>query len=122
MENSIKDDIRKRYSKIVVTGNTDCCCMPGECQNGDSPIDATKLIGYDEKDLQSVPEESILGVGCGAPINHAELKEGETVVDLGSGAGIDIFLASQKVLDSGKAIGIDMTDDMLEKARENASI
>ncbi|WP_428326564.1 arsenite methyltransferase [Nitrosopumilus sp.] len=120
MENSIKDDIKKRYSKIVVSGNNDCCCMPGECQSGDSPIDATKLIGYDQKDLESIPQEAILGVGCGAPINHANLKEGEVVVDLGSGAGIDIFLAAKKVLDSGKAIGIDMTEQMLEKSRENA--
>ncbi len=120
MENSIKEDIKKRYSKIVVSGNDSCCCMPGECKPEDSPIDATKLIGYDQKDLESIPQEAILGVGCGAPLNHANLKEGEVVVDLGSGAGIDIFLASKKVLDSGKAIGIDMTDQMLEKARENA--
>lgn len=120
MENSIKDDIKKKYSKIVVSGNTDCCCMPGECQSSDSPIDATKLIGYEQKDLESIPQEAILGVGCGAPINHADLKEGEVVVDLGSGAGIDIFLAAKKVLDSGKAIGIDMTEQMLKKARENA--
>ena len=120
MENSIKDDIKKRYSKIVMSGNDDGCCMPGECKSGDSPIDATKLIGYDQNDLKSIPQEAILGVGCGAPINHADLKEGEIVVDLGSGAGIDIFLAAKKVLDSGKAIGIDMTDQMLEKARENA--
>ena len=120
MESSIKDDIKKRYSKIVVSGNTDCCCMPGECDSGDSPIDATKMIGYDQKDLELIPQEAILGVGCGAPINHANLQEGETVVDLGSGAGIDIFLAARKVLDSGKAIGIDMTDKMLEKARDNA--
>lgn len=120
MENSIKEDIKKRYSKIVMSGNDDCCCMPGECTPGDSPIDATKLIGYDQKDLESIPQEAILGVGCGAPINHADLKEGETVVDLGSGAGIDIFLSSKKVGGSGKAIGIDMTDQMLEKAKENA--
>ncbi|KAF6246516.1 protein-L-isoaspartate(D-aspartate) O-methyltransferase [Nitrosopumilus sp. b3] len=120
MESSIKDDIKKRYSKIVVSGNTDCCCMPGECDSGDSPIDVTKMIGYDQKDLESIPQEAILGVGCGSPINHANLQEGETVVDLGSGAGIDIFLAARKVLNSGKAIGIDMTDKMLEKARENA--
>ena len=120
MESSIKEDIKKKYSKIVVSGNTDCCCMPGECQSGDSPVDATKLIGYDQKDLESIPQESILGVGCGAPLNHVGLKEGEIVVDLGSGAGIDIFLAAKKVSDSGKAIGIDMTDQMLEKARENA--
>lgn len=120
MENSIKEDIKKRYSQIAVSGNSDCCCISGECQSGDSPIDATKLIGYDQKELNSIPQESILGVGCGAPLNHANLKEGEIVVDLGSGAGIDIFLASKKVSNSGKAIGIDMTDQMLEKARENA--
>jgi ubiquinone/menaquinone biosynthesis C-methylase UbiE len=120
MENSIKEDIKKRYSKIVASGNADCCCMPGECKPDDSPVDATKLIGYDQNDLESIPQEAILGVGCGAPINHADLSEGEIVVDLGSGAGIDIFLAAEKVTDSGKAIGIDMTDQMLEKARENA--
>jgi len=120
MENSIKEDIKKRYSKIVMTGNTNCCCMPGECKPGDSPVDVTKLIGYDQKDLESIPQEAILGVGCGAPINHADLRAGEIVVDLGSGAGIDIFLAAKKVAESGKAIGIDMTDQMLEKARENA--
>ena len=120
MENSIKENIKKRYSKIVMSGNDDCCCMPGECDSGDSPMDATKLIGYNQKDLESIPQEAILGVGCGAPLNHADLKEGEVVVDLGSGAGIDIFLAAKKVTDSGKAIGIDMTDQMLEKARENA--
>jgi len=94
--------------------------MPGECDSGDSLIDVTKLIGYNQKELESIPQEAILGVGCGAPINHTQLKEGETVVDLGSGAGIDIFLAARKVLDSGKAIGIDMTDEMLQKARDNA--
>ena len=120
MENLIKENIKKRYSQIAVSGNSDCCCMPGECKSGDSPIDATKIIGYSQKELETIPQEAILGVGCGAPLNHANLKEGEIVVDLGSGAGIDIFLASKKVSDSGKAIGIDMTDQMLEKARENA--
>jgi len=120
MTSSIKDEIKKKYSKIVVSGNTDCCCMPGECDSGDSLIDVTKLIGYNQKELESIPQEAILGVGCGAPINHTQLKEGETVVDLGSGAGIDIFLAARKVLDSGKAIGIDMTNEMLQKARDNA--
>ena len=95
MENSIKEDIKKRYSKIVMSGNDDCCCMPGECNTGDSPVDATKLIGYNQEDLESIPQEAILGVGCGAPLNHADLREGEIVVDLGSGAGIDIFLASK---------------------------
>lgn len=120
MSEQIKKEIKQRYGKIAVSGNSDCCCMPGECDSGDSPIDATKLIGYDQKELESIPQESILGVGCGAPLNHANLREGEVVVDLGSGAGIDIFLAAKKVLNSGTAIGIDMTDQMLEKARENA--
>ena len=68
--------------------------------------------------MESVPESSILGVGCGAPVNFADIKEGEVVVDLGSGGGIDVFLAANK--EFGKAIGIDMTDEMLVKARDNA--
>ena len=75
-----------------------------------------------EKELKSIPKESILGLGCGAPLNFAELKIGETLVDLGSGAGIDAFLASKLVGNEGKVIGIDMTDRMLEKARKAAII
>ena len=70
--------------------------------------------------MESVPESSILGVGCGAPINFADIHEGEIVVDIGSGGGIDVFLAANKVKEFGKAIGIDMTDEMLVKARDNA--
>jgi arsenite methyltransferase len=70
--------------------------------------------------LEAVPESSILGVGCGAPVNFADIKEGEVVVAIGSGGGIDVFLSAIKVKDSGKVIGIDMTDEMLEKARNNA--
>ncbi len=120
MNESIKEKVKKRYGKIALTGNSDCCCMPGECTTSDSTIDATKLIGYDQEELKSIPEESILGVGCGAPIKFAELQEGETVLDLGSGAGIDVFLSANKVSKSGKVIGIDMTDEMLDKARKNA--
>ena len=120
MNEQIKKEIKHRYGRIAVSGNSDCCCMPGECDADDSPIRATRMIGYNQNDLESIPQDSILGVGCGAPLNHADLKEGETVVDLGSGAGIDIFLAAKKVSNSGKAIGIDMTDQMLEKARINA--
>lgn len=78
--------------------------------------------GYDEKDLESIPQESILGVGCGAPLNFADIKEGESVVDLGSGAGIDVFLSAKRVGRCGRVIGIDMTDEMLEKARRNAKV
>ena len=121
MSDTIKDKVKERYGKIALTGNTDCCCMPGECGTGDSPIDATKIIGYDSEELKTIPEASILGVGCGAPIKFADLKEGEVVLDLGSGAGIDVFLSANKVSKSGKVIGIDMTDEMLEKARKNAN-
>ena len=118
--NDIKEKVKERYGKIALTGNSDCCCMPGECSTNDSPIDATKIIGYDQEELKSIPEAAILGVGCGTPIKFANLKDGETVVDLGSGAGIDAFLSANKVSKSGKVIGIDMTDEMLDKARKNA--
>jgi arsenite methyltransferase len=117
-----KTAIKEKYGKIALSGNSDCCCMPQECCNGtnNSANETSIAIGYDSKDLESIPNESILGVGCGAPINFAELKEGETVVDLGSGAGIDCFLASKEVKESGKVIGIDFTDEMLDKARKSA--
>ena len=67
-----------------------------------------------------MPQASVLGVGCGAPVKFADLQKGETVVDLGSGAGIDVFLSAKRVSNTGKVIGIDMTDEMLERARKNA--
>ena len=125
MQEQIKQKVKERYSKIALTENSDCsCCVPCECSNnndvGNSPIQASTVIGYDTKELESIPKPSILGVGCGAPVNHAQIKEGETVVDLGSGAGIDVFLSANRVKESGKVIGIDMTDEMLEKARKAA--
>lgn len=119
MTKEIKKEIKQRYGKIALDGNSDCCCMPGECGSDTSPIKAASLIGYDVKDLESIPQSSILGVGCGAPIKLANLKEGEVIVDIGSGAGIDAFLAANIVGKSGRIIGIDMTDEMLEKARKN---
>ena len=90
--------------------------------NNISKEQVSSIIGYNEKELKSIPKESILGLGCGAPLNFADLKIGETLVDLGSGAGIDAFLASKLVGKEGKVIGIDMTDRMLEKARKAAII
>ena len=94
-----------------------------ECRDSSeviSVVQMAKNIGYDTKELETVPKTSILGVGCGAPVNFADIKEGEIVVDIGSGGGIDVFLSANKVKDSGKVIGIDMTEEMLEKARNNA--
>ena len=120
----IKEKVKERYGKIALAGNSEGCCTPTECC-GDGvsltlPVQIAKNIGYDAKELKSVPESSILGVGCGAPINFADIHEGEIVVDIGSGGGIDVFLSANKVKDSGKVFGIDMTDEMLEKARNNS--
>jgi arsenite methyltransferase len=125
-EQQIKEKIKERYGKIALTG-TETCCAPtiefNSSKSGSScscSTDSLTNIGYDNKELESIPEASILGVGCGAPLQHAGAKEGETVVDLGSGAGIDVFLSANRVGGSGKVIGIDLTDEMLEKARRNA--
>jgi SAM-dependent methyltransferase len=120
-EQYIKEKVKERYGKIALTGNSGCCCAPEEiCGENGSPMQHAKAIGYDTKDIESIPQASVLGVGCGAPTKFAEIREGEVVVDLGSGAGIDVFLSANQVGKSGKVIGIDMTDEMLEKARKNA--
>jgi SAM-dependent methyltransferase len=124
-DNDIKEEIKERYGKIALFGNSDSCCMPSECCSGEensgtSTIQSTEAIGYNTTELASIPQSSILGVGCGNPTRFAHIIEGDTVVDLGSGAGIDVFLAANIVKDAGKVIGIDMTDKMLEKARQNA--
>ena len=109
----IKEKIREKYGRVAVLNES--CCAPGDC-GCETPKQAAEMVGYDAKELASVPEGSVLGVGCGAPLSFAGLKEGETVVDLGSGAGIDVFLASKSIGRTGRAIGIDMTDEMLAKA------
>src|SRR2546423_2791585 len=120
----IKEEVKERYGKIALAGkSSEGCCAPSECCGSGSEtslMQIAKNIGYNAKELESVPEASILGVGCGAPVNFADIREGEVVVDIGSGGGIDVFLSAKKVKDSGKVIGIDMTDEMLKKARNIA--
>ncbi|GAA0705985.1 arsenite methyltransferase [Paraclostridium ghonii] len=106
----IKNIVRDSYKKIVTNeSNLNCC---GE--------DISKSIGYSNEDMDTVPKDSNLGLGCGNPHLIANIKEGETVLDLGSGAGFDCFLASQKVGKKGMIIGVDMTPEMLSQARSNA--
>lgn len=120
-QETLKSKIKERYGKIALEGNSESCCGPDCCSSSEAdPQMSSVAVGYDGKLLESIPKSSILGLGCGAPINFANLKAGEIVVDLGSGAGIDAFLASREVKDSGKVIGIDFTDEMLHKATSAA--
>jgi len=124
----LKKEIKKNYSKIALEeSNPNSCCIPHEFKNNlNSNItlnpkeNLSNAIGYRDQDLQSIPKESNLGLGCGAPLNFVDLKKGEILLDLGSGAGIDAFLASKLVGNEGKVIGIDVTDEMLEKAKKVA--
>jgi SAM-dependent methyltransferase len=120
-QQEIKQNIQRTYGKIALQESSagSACCGP-DCCSGDSAMQTAEVVGYKAKDLKAVPQASILGVGCGAPVNFADLQEGETVLDLGSGAGIDVFLSANIVGNGGKVIGIDMTDEMLARARRNA--
>jgi SAM-dependent methyltransferase len=90
------------------------------CGSADFAQDISRKIGYSDEELKAVPESANLGLGCGNPVALASLREGETVLDLGSGAGFDCFLAASRVGEKGKVIGVDMTSEMIEKAKENA--
>lgn len=111
---NIKKVVKDEYSKIAKQG-IPCCGSTDLAQ------DISKKIGYSDQELKAVPEGSNLGLGCGNPVALASIREGETVLDLGSGAGFDCFLAANKVGNNGLVIGVDMTQEMIEKATENAN-
>ena len=117
-EENIRKIVRKRYAKVATT-NGSCCASKVSCCSAPTDEQISKLIGYSQAELDVVPEGANLGLGCGNPTALASLKEGERVLDLGSGAGFDCFLAAKKVGGAGKVIGVDMTPEMLEKARQN---
>jgi SAM-dependent methyltransferase len=116
----VKKAVREGYAKIAKK-EASCCSPVKSCYGGDNPSESiSKSIGYTDEELKGVPEGANLGLGCGNPVALASLKQGEIVLDLGSGPGLDCFLAANKVGKTGKVIGVDMTPEMIEKARENA--
>jgi SAM-dependent methyltransferase len=135
----IKEAVRENYGKIARTDSltsqaqqAGSCCNTTDISSGVnqkasccgptefSVENMSTIMGYSKKDIKSVPEESNMGLGCGNPVALASLRSGETVVDLGSGGGFDCFLAAKEVGETGKVIGVDMTPDMVSKARRNA--
>jgi arsenite methyltransferase len=120
----IKEMVRARYGSIAAAASpaSDCCATTTSCCGPAATPDAKSMrMGYSAEELASVPEGANLGLGCGNPQAIADLKPGKTVIDLGSGAGFDCFLASGQVGETGHVIGVDMTHEMLKKARENAT-
>jgi len=117
---AIRKSVREGYAQIALQGSS--CCGSGVscCGGSDLATEIGRKIGYGDEELAAVPEGANLGLGCGNPLALAALQGGETVVDLGSGAGFDCFLASRLVGAAGRVIGVDMTPAMLDKARENA--
>jgi arsenite methyltransferase len=120
-EIKVKKEVRKRYAKVAKTnGSCGCGGVSSGCCSTPSNVQVSNMIGYSQEEMNAVPDGANLGLGCGNPTALASLKEGERVLDLGSGAGFDCFLAAKKVGKTGKVIGVDMTPEMLEKARANA--
>lgn len=120
--------VRERYARIATETepaddgccSSDACC--GDAETGKvGPTETAAQLGYSSHDIESVAGEANLGLGCGNPQALASLSDGETVVDLGAGAGFDCFLAAQRVGQTGQVIGVDMTPEMVEKARANAA-
>jgi SAM-dependent methyltransferase len=116
---AIHDVVRQSYGRIAAGGGS-CCGTQSSCCGGDRAGEVAEGVGYSAAELATLPEGANLGLSCGNPTAIADLKPGEIVLDLGSGAGLDVFLAAQRVGPSGQAIGVDMTREMVAKARQNA--
>src|SRR4030042_3412667 len=111
-EKKIKEVVKGRYAQIAKQAPQSCC---PSCACEFSPLSLAEAVGYVREDLEHVPEEAIMGLGCGNPTAIADMKTGEVVLDLGSGAGVDVFLASNKVGPTGRVIGVDMTEEMVDR-------
>jgi SAM-dependent methyltransferase len=125
----VREEVREHYAKAAraaqAGANADCGCGPDCCAPGDQLLDVgSEIYGasrYEAEDVEALPDEAVLAsLGCGNPFAVADLREGETVLDLGSGGGIDVLLSARRVGPEGFAYGLDMTDDMLALARSNA--
>lgn len=126
-EDDIRTNVRENYAKVALKLNStqDCCTPASSCCNPSenqkiSIEEISKKMGYTQEELSSIPDGANMGLSCGNPQAIADLKPGEVVVDLGSGGGFDCFLAAPKVGKTGRVIGIDMTPEMISKARRNA--
>ena len=120
MSSDVRAEVRDRYGKIAETRSSCCGSSASSCCGGDGATERSRDLGYSAKDLAAIPDEANLGLGCGNPTAIASITDGEVVVDLGSGGGIDCFLASRRVGERGRVIGVDMTPQMIVRARENA--
>jgi ubiquinone/menaquinone biosynthesis C-methylase UbiE len=116
----IKTVVKEAYAGIAKQGRSGCAPATSCCESVGVTQEMSRKVGYSEEDLHGVPGGADLGLGCGNPVALASLREGETVLDLGSGAGLDVFLAAHKVGNAGRVIGVDMTPAMIVRARENA--
>jgi SAM-dependent methyltransferase len=119
-EAEIRQSVREGYARVARTSGSGCGPTRGCCGTS-APEAVSRAVGYSDEELAALPAGANLGLGCGNPVALASLRPGETVLDLGSGAGIDCFLAARKVGSTGRVIGVDMTPEMLEKARQNAA-
>jgi SAM-dependent methyltransferase len=115
----IKKIVKSGYA-IIAKQNGSCCLGSSCCGDANLAQTISESIGYSEEEMRVVPENANLGLGCGNPVALVLLKEGDVVLDLGSGAGFDAFLVAQRVGKTGRVIGVDMTPEMIAKARENA--
>jgi SAM-dependent methyltransferase len=116
----LKTVVKEAYSGIVKQGRSGCGPVTSCCESAGVAQEISTKIGYSEEELHGVPGGADLGLGCGNPVALASLREGEAVLDLGSGAGLDVFVAASKVRRTGRVIGVDMTPAMIERAWENA--
>ncbi|NQT82343.1 arsenite methyltransferase [bacterium] len=115
-DRDVKEFVRAQYAQVA---SADSLCCPG-CVCPRNPYEQARAIGYSEEELSSLPRTAAMGLGCGNPVAFATLKEGEKVLDLGCGGGLDCFLAARKVGDDGLVIGVDMTQGMIDRAVEAA--